>query len=255
MNFWKRLKVSGDRRFFILFLLLLSDLVIYPYAGKNEVTYQWFRLIGAFITFLCVYAVSFRRSTLIVAVLLAVPVGLHRIILPVDVNPSALAMTGLMLGVVFDVFILVIIFHRVIRAKTVDSAEIFGALCVYLIAGFAFARLYFFLSSLQPGAFYLDPAVNHHTVPTSFDLVYYSLTTMTSLGAAGISPVSSQARSLTLLESILGVLYLAVLVSRLVASYRSSDSSDGETIRRRAKSGTDSRAQSSAEAAAPLPEE
>jgi Ion channel len=226
MTFWKRLKVSGDQRFFFLFLFLLADLVIYPYAGENKITYQWFRLFGAFVTLLCVYAVSFRRSTLIVAVLLAVPVGLHRIILPVDLNPSTLAMIGLMLGVVFDVFILVIIFRRVIRAKTINSAAIFGALCVYLIAGFAFARLYFFLTALQPGAFYLDPAINHHTVPTSFDLVYYSFTTMTSLGAAGISPVSQPARSLTLLESILGVLYLAVLVSRLVTSYRSSDSSD-----------------------------
>jgi uncharacterized membrane protein len=135
-------------------------------------------------------------------------------------------MIGLMLGVVFDVFILVIIFRRVIRAKTINSATIFGALCVYLIAGFAFARVYFFLTALQPGTFYLDPTVNHHTVPTSFDLIYYSFTTMTSLGAAGISPVSQPARSLTLLESILGVLYLAVLVSRLVTSYRSSDSSD-----------------------------
>jgi len=226
MTFWKRLKVSGDQRFFFLFLLLLAYLVIYPYAGENEITYQWFRLFGAFVTFLCVYAVSFRRSTLIVAVLLAVPVGLHRIILPVDFNPSTLAMIGLMLGVVFDVFILVIIFRRVIRAKTINSATIFGALCVYLIAGFAFARVYFFLTALQPGTFYLDPTVNHHTVPTSFDLIYYSFTTMTSLGAAGISPVSQPARSLTLLESILGVLYLAVLVSRLVTSYRSSDSSD-----------------------------
>jgi uncharacterized membrane protein len=153
-------------------------------------------------------------------------VGLHRIILPIDLNPSTLALIGLMLGVIFDVFILVIIFHRVIRAKTINSAAIFGALCVYLIAGFAFARMYFFLTALQPGAFYLDPAINHRTVPTTFDLVYYSFTTMTSLGAAGISPVSHQARSLTLLESILGVLYLAVLVSRLVTTYRSSDSSE-----------------------------
>ena len=226
MTFWKRLKASGDRRFVFLFILLLSDLLIYPYASESRIAYEWFRLFGAFITFLCVYAVSFRRSTLMVAILLAVPVGIHRIILPVDLNPSTLAMMGLILGVIFDVFILVIIFRRVIRAETIDSAAIFGALCVYLIAGFAFARVYFFLVALQPEAFYLDPAINHHTVPNSFDLVYYSFTTMTSLGAAGISPVSHQARSFTLIESILGVLYLAVLVSRLVTSYKAPDFSE-----------------------------
>jgi 23S rRNA maturation mini-RNase III len=43
---------------------------------------------------------------------------------------------------------------------------------------------------------------------------------MTSLGAAGITPVSPQARSVTILEAILGVLYLAVLIARLMAAYR-----------------------------------
>jgi hypothetical protein len=43
---------------------------------------------------------------------------------------------------------------------------------------------------------------------------------MTSLGASGIVAVSDQARSLTAVESVLGVLYLAVMISRLVGAYR-----------------------------------
>ena len=46
-------------------------------------------------------------------------------------------------------------------------------------------------------------------------LIYYSFGTMTCLGATGIAAVSNQARSLSLIEAILGVLYLAVLISRL----------------------------------------
>ena len=49
---------------------------------------------------------------------------------------------------------------------------------------------------------------------------------MTSLGAAGITPVSPQARSLTVVEAILGVLYLAVLVARLIGAYRSTPGHD-----------------------------
>jgi hypothetical protein len=43
---------------------------------------------------------------------------------------------------------------------------------------------------------------------------------MTSLGAPGIVPVSDQARSFSVIEAILGVLYLAVLISRLMGAYR-----------------------------------
>ena len=42
---------------------------------------------------------------------------------------------------------------------------------------------------------------------------------MTSLGAAGITPVTGEARLLTITEALLGVLFLAVLVSRLLSAY------------------------------------
>ena len=57
-----------------------------------------------------------------------------------------------------------------------------------------------------------------NTTLNRFDLIYYSFGTMTCLGANGIAAVSNQARSLSLIEAILGVLYLAVLISRLVGA-------------------------------------
>ncbi len=105
-----------------------------------------------------------------------------------------------------------------------SSETIFGALCIYLLAGFAFASIYGMIATLQPKAFYLDPLVNSHIVPDRFDMVYYSFATMTSLGATGITPVSNQARSISVIETTLGVLYLAVLIARLVSGYRQGSS-------------------------------
>jgi uncharacterized membrane protein len=129
---------------------------------------------------------------------------------------------------VFDVVIVVIIFRRVLAAKQPTSETIFGALCVYLLAGFGFASVYRMLTAFQPHAFYLDPQTNLHTIPDRFDFIYYSFGTMTSLGAAGITPVSAQARSLTILEAIIGVLYLAVLIAGLIGAYRSSSTADAD---------------------------
>jgi uncharacterized membrane protein len=86
--------------------------------------------------------------------------------------------------------------------------------------GFSFASLYEMIAAAQPTAFYFDPHSNLHAVPARFDFIYYSFCTMTSLGAAGITAVSPQARSITVLEAILGVLYLAVLIARLMGAYR-----------------------------------
>jgi uncharacterized membrane protein len=126
----------------------------------------------------------------------------------------------MVLSFVFDILIVVVIFHHVFAREQAKSETIFGALCIYLLVGFSFASVYGMVAAFQPNAFYLDPRTNLHTVPGRFDFIYYSFGTMTSLGAAGITPVSPQARSVSVLEAILGVLYLAVLIATLIGSYR-----------------------------------
>ena len=145
--------------------------------------------------------------------------------LPREPAPGLLSILSIVLGFVFDVFIVAVIFCRVFGKEQPDSETIFGALCIYLLVGFAFASLYGMVAASQPQAFYLDPRTNLHAIPNRFDFIYYSFATMVSLGAAGITPVSAPARSLSVIEAIIGVLYLAVLIARLMDAYRYPSSS------------------------------
>lgn len=191
---------------------------MYPYAEANAFGYYVFRVLGSFAIVLCVYAVSFRRTLLIAALLLAIPATVQRLL---DVQASGFLPTlNTTLSFVFDVLIIVVIFRRVFVPKQPDAETIFGALCIYMLVGFTFASLYGLVARSETRAFYLDPIVNLHTVPSRLDFIYYSFATLTSLGASGIVPVTAQARSLSVIEAILGVLYLAVLISRLVGAYR-----------------------------------
>jgi Ion channel len=167
----------------------------------------------------CVYAVSFRRGLLVVAAALAIPAFTQRV-LNLTVDASALSILNIGLSFLFDAFVVVIIFRRVFGLSQPNAETIFGALCIYLLVGFAFASIYGMISLLNLRAFYLDPTTNSHSVPNRFDLVYYSFASLSSVGAAGITPVSGEARSITVIETIVGVLYLAVLISRLVGAYR-----------------------------------
>ena len=215
--------ITGHR-FFLLFVFLLATLILFPYAEAGHFASYAFRVVGSFAIVVSVYATKIHRSMLILAIVLAIPALFERIVLP-TVNAHSFSIFNMVLTFVFDVLIVAIIFrHVVFAAEQPTSETIFGALCVYLLVGFTFATVYGMVAAFQPNAFYLDPRTNLHQVPDRFDLIYYSFGTMTSLGATGITPVSSQARSFSILEAILGVLYLAVLITRLIGTYRPGSS-------------------------------
>ncbi len=214
----QRAALTGHR-FFLLFVFLLATLILYPYAEASHFGFYAFRLIGSFAILISVYAAKIHRSLLILAIALAIPALVQRIVLP-KADASALSTSNIVLSFLFDIIIVVVIFRHVFAGERPNSETIFGALCIYLLVGFSFASVYGLVAAFQPKAFFLDPHTNLHALPDRFDFIYYSFCTMTSLGAAGITAVTAQARSVSVLESILGVLYLAVLIARLMGAYR-----------------------------------
>lgn len=212
---------ATERKFSALFLLLLLYLVLYPYGQNAGVPFLAFRMFGVALTVLSIYALSFERAYVWAGLILAAPTLVHRILLTGD-RPSPVSVVTTVFALAFDVFVISALFKRVFMTDDPRREAIFGALCIYLLMGFGFAQLFGMLANLQPHSFYMNPAVNAHARPDRFDLIYYSFATVTCIGADGITPASTQARSLTVIESILGALYLAVLISRLLNAYHTA---------------------------------
>ena len=208
---------SGSSSYF--FSSCIATLVLHPFVENGGFGYFAFRIIAGIGILMAVYAIRLRRTLLLIALLLAVPALLERTLLR-QPDAGVFSLLNISLSFVFDVFIVVVIFRRVFSKGQPTGETIFGALCIYLLVGFTFASIYGMVAAIQTNAFYLDPRTNLHAVPTKFDFVYYSFATMTSLGAAGITPVSPPARSLSVIEAILGVLYLAVSIARLLGAYQ-----------------------------------
>lgn len=101
----------------------------------------------------------------------------------------------------------------VLAEGRVDSERICAALCVYLLAGVAFGGLFGALEAVAPGSLRGPGAVELDGT------VYFSFVTLATLGYGDITPVSSTARALAMLEAVFGQLYLAVLIARLVSLY------------------------------------
>lgn len=107
----------------------------------------------------------------------------------------------------------VIVLAQVLRGGTVNRQRIEGAIAGYILLGLMWASAYELVAMSYPGSF--NGAVVPERLSSTF--IYYSFVTLTTLGFGDITAVHPIARSLTVLESLTGQLYVAVLLARLVS--------------------------------------
>lgn len=115
--------------------------------------------------------------------------------------------------------IALVIIWTVVRAVfepgRITYHRVVGAILLYLTIGLAFVALYTLVGALSPKAFNGLTVAARVSLPS--DLVYFSFTTLTTVGYGDIVPVDPVARSLSNIEAILGQLYPATLLARLVS--------------------------------------
>jgi hypothetical protein len=109
-----------------------------------------------------------------------------------------------------------LVLWQVFLPGRISPHRIVGAVAAYLLIGRTFAQVYRLIAHGAPGAFLVRGA------PADYDAVvpllqYYSFVTLTSLGFGDLTPVHPVARSMTVLEALIGVLYPAILIARLVS--------------------------------------
>jgi voltage-gated potassium channel Kch len=93
-----------------------------------------------------------------------------------------------------------------------------GAIALYLVLGLLFAHLFGLLNVLVPAAFTnVPPGLNADAVFYRGRLLYFSFVTLTTTGYGDIVPLHPVARSLATLEAVIGQLFPATLLARLVS--------------------------------------
>ncbi len=126
------------------------------------------------------------------------------------------------LGAVFFIQMLVMITTHIKNETQVTLDLIMAAACSYVLLGMIWAYAYYFLESFHPHSF----AAGSDVLEELWDFHYYSFVTLTTVGYGDILAKSKSAQALTVLEAIVGQLYLAILISRLVGLHASQLQSD-----------------------------
>ena len=204
-----------------LFIFLLGVLVFHPLFGGHEFESRELNLLTSLGLVLMTLNLRHEKWALVIGLGLGLPC--------LGLNLFALWKT---LGIFFDllghglltafygftaaVFLRHILFSHGLMVK---RATLYESACVYLLLGLFWGTLYSFIEHLSPGSFHLDPALADRHLDWS-DFLYHSFVTLTTLGYGDLVPVAPMARSLTLLEAVVGVFYVTALVARLVSIYK-----------------------------------
>jgi hypothetical protein len=202
------------------FLPLLISLVVlfllYPVMVELDLA-SLYRLGFIALLIVALWSLSRDRRVLITALALGIPTIVGQFGIFAAPTPAVLLGTGV-LALLFLGFTTLVILLAVLRPGKVTGDKLAGAICVYLMLGLTFAILYSLMEVMDPGAFLLpeglaDPKLGHGG---EYVFIYFSFSTLTTLGFGDIVPVAPFARALTWMEAAAGQLYLAILIARLV---------------------------------------
>ncbi len=207
---------NPKNRYLFLLVSLFALLLVSPLVGNSPVIRH---LLSAAVTLLLasgVYSVSYERKHFIAAGVLGAT-GFFLIAANSVYQSTSLAVILLTVEILFFSYIACVMLSRILGEPVVSSDTIIGSVCVYLLIGISFAFFYMYIELLSPGSFSNTSAVVDGSGEGSAAFLYFSLVTLSTVGYGDVVPLTDFARTLAGLEGIIGQMYIAILIARLVA--------------------------------------
>ncbi|PNG24466.1 potassium channel family protein [Methylocella silvestris] len=198
----------------ILTLLLIGLIfIVVPLHAAGAISAEGYGFVVVLLLASCALTQS-RRWSVIAALLFGIGIAAAAIVLRskapsfVDLYLDAVA------TLIIDVVLIVVVTQAVFAPGKITIHRINGAVLLYLTIGMTFAGLFTVVALASPGAISNLDANEMRGLASR--VIYFSFTTLTSVGYGDIVPVHPVARSLANLEAIVGQLFPATLLARLV---------------------------------------
>ena len=208
---------QGGARYGLLLLVLIGTYLFSAFGGKQLAAEVQVLLFAA------VLLIALRTSPLpghwpVIIGAITVIGSLVTFLTSLTADRSGTAAEDLWKTLLLLMTVIMVV-RRVLAKPTVTIQSIYGALSAYLIVGLMFASGYAAIERLGESPFFANGQLaNTQTFQ------YFSFTTLTTLGYGDFTAVQNGGRSVAVLEALTGQIFLATLVARLVAAYRTPSS-------------------------------
>lgn len=207
-------------RFGVLLAAMVAELTLAPFIALVPGGLTMVRVLTALVLVAALWVAGARRT----AVVLFAGALISHLVAGISTVSSVTAAAGA-LRLLFLSYVIALVVRHVLRDRAVTLDTVSGAACAYMLIGVVWADLFLLVELMRPGSFYVPAAwLTGPNQDLRSVLVYFSFATLTTLGYGDIHPTEPAAGSLCAAEALVGQLYLAIMIARMVGLHTSQRS-------------------------------
>lgn len=197
-----------------LLIVQILGILVYPLMEDTSAGRPLFGVVGLLVLGAALYVVKRGPWLTGFAVALALPILVLSIWLAFDFDPRRVVIMSA-LEAAFYFYAAGSLIAYMLEDEFATADELFAAAATFTLLAWAYAYLYVVCQALLPGSF--SALVGPENPRTWMELLFLSFTTLSGVGLGDIVPITPMARALVMLQEFSGVMYLALVVSRLIA--------------------------------------
>ena len=221
----KKKKDEQTGSFLALLLCLLGLMLVAPFAESHRNTLV-VDMVTSVVLFAGIWSLFHNRKVLWVGLLIFFPTITARWCYSYWPQEAFLYATSLGTAL-FMLFNAYAIFIYILHQKKPRPDTIYGGVCIYFFLGFLWAELYILTELYAPGSFSIA-SEELSLLSVKAELAYFSFVTLATLGYGEITPVGDMARTLAVMEAVVGQMFVAVFIARLVGFHLAAPSQPKE---------------------------
>jgi hypothetical protein len=197
----------------VLFAAQLLAVLLYPLTEGRDAGRALFSVFGIAILVLVLLAVRTTPALTWVGLLFGVPAAVLLVIQAIT-NSDALLPYSSALEAVLYFYAAGALIAYMLADHEVTRDELFAVGATFTLVAWGFAYAYIVVQAIEPRSF--TAAIDPKGDRSWMEMLFLSFTTLSSTGLSDVVPVKAFARSLSMLEQVAGIAYVAMVVSRLV---------------------------------------
>lgn len=198
----------------VLLAVQLAGVLLYPFMDESVIGRTALSFFGLIVLFIAVRTVEATPALTAISVVLGVPIVVMTLLQITDPGNTTYVLLDSILLAVFYFYTSYALLRYMFHDSIVTRDELWATGATFTVVAWAFAYTFMAVQLLWPGSF-IDSTGATGPHPW-FEMLFLSFTNLTSVGLSDIIPVLPQARSWVMIEQVAGLLYVALVVSRVV---------------------------------------